>query len=95
MFNLSILLLWYRRFVLAPLGLSAPVKLYHNAGGRNLTKSDSKTLLDILKTGCPSLLGDRAWYTPTWWLFGSGHLQVSLLLSFLGDDLARSNRQAR
>lgn len=84
MFSLSVLLLWYRRFILAPLGLSAPVKLYHNAGSRNLTKSDSsKTLLDVLKTGCPSLLGDRAWYTPTWWLFGSGHLQT--LYSALGN----------
>jgi hypothetical protein len=76
MFDPYVLLYWYRRFVLAPLGLSAPVELFESAA--DCLVGDKKSLLEILKESCPSLIGRRAWYSGPFWLFGSGHFQVSL-----------------
>ncbi|CAD6564998.1 MAG: hypothetical protein CYPHOPRED_005008 [Cyphobasidiales sp. Tagirdzhanova-0007] len=79
MLGLSILLYWYRRFVLGPLGLTARIKLVHNAQECIVgDESHRQSLLVLLKLQCPSLIGNRAWYSGSFWLFGSGHFQVSL-----------------
>jgi hypothetical protein len=71
--SLAIVLFWYRRLVLAPLGFTCPVRLVHDAKN---CKIGDQTLYDILEAGCPSLLGYRAWYSPSFWLCQSGHFQV-------------------
>lgn len=71
---LSSVIYWWHRIFLQPFGLTSHVKLHYNAEKQEHVNGVS--LLDILKTKCPSLVGPRAWYTPSWWLFGSGNLQV-------------------
>lgn len=80
MFDPYIFLYWYRRLILKPLGLTSPVELIHSAGNCVVGDGDSrKSLLEILKTSCPSLIGIRAWYSGSFWLFNSSHFQVGCL----------------
>ncbi|GAA5947616.1 hypothetical protein JCM3775_001867, partial [Rhodotorula graminis] len=67
------MLLWALRRVLYALGLSAPVKIIRNPNPASLVSLDANghkttTALDQVLAQCPSLVGDRAWYTPTSWL---------------------------
>lgn len=67
------MLTWIMRRVLHALGLSAPVKLVRNPKPATLVSlgpdgSKTSTTLDEVLARCPSLFGDRAWYTPTSWL---------------------------
>ncbi|BGP38189.1 hypothetical protein JCM10449v2_002118 [Rhodotorula kratochvilovae] len=69
---------WLVQRLLYALGLSAPVKLVRNPQPATLVSlgEDGKktsTSLDEILARCPSLVGERAWYTPTSWLT-SGHL---------------------
>ena len=82
MLAFSLLLYWCRRWFLSLLGLTAPIKLVHDAGNCTLgDQKHSQSLLQLLKSHCPSLIGHKAWYSGSFWLFGSGHLQV---LFFVG-----------
>lgn len=79
MLDLSYILFWYRKLVLAPLGLSAAVRLHHDAEAVKIGKEDEEgrqTLYELLRNQCPSLVGHRAWYSPSFWLCHSGHFQV-------------------
>lgn len=77
MFDPFIFLYWYRKYLLKPLGLTSPVELIHSAGNCIVGDGDSrKSLLEILKASCPSLIGIRAWYSGSFWLFNSSHFQV-------------------
>ncbi|GAA5835765.1 hypothetical protein JCM9279_004641 [Rhodotorula babjevae] len=72
------MLMWAVRRVLYALGLSAPVNIIRNSQPASLVSvaadgTKTTTGLDEVLARCPSLFGDRAWYTPTSWL-ASGHL---------------------
>jgi len=84
MFDITYLLFWYRKIILGPLGLSGAVQLHHNAEEVKIgTGEAQKSLYDVLRDGCPSLVGHRAWYSPSFWLCHSGHFQTAY--SALGD----------
>lgn len=85
MFDPYIILYWYRRLVLLPIGLTSPVDLVHSAGNCIVGDGDSrKSLLEVLKASCPSLIGIRAWYSGSFWLFNSSHFHVCVLIRFNG-----------
>ena len=77
MLDIYYVLYWYRRFVLSPLGLTAPVELIHSAGNCIVGEGNARrSLLEVLKASCPSLIGIRAWYSGSLWLCNSSHFQV-------------------
>ena len=69
---MSAILSSLRRFVLAPIGLSSPVKLSHNADASVVVGDGDQRLIDIVKAECPSLFGPSAFYTP-FPILGGGH----------------------
>ena len=74
----SILSLWFKRYILYPLGLACPVVLTYAESSVTLqtaAKGHRTTLLDLIKTKCPSIYGPYAWYFPTPGL-ANGHLST-------------------
>ena len=70
---------WVYAYILQPLCLAYPVQLHYQQ-----SSSDDKTsLIETLLSQCPSLYGSKAWYSPSWWMFGSGNLQTAY--SAMGD----------
>ena len=61
-----------RRYILAPIGLSSPVKLAHNAEASVIVGDGGQRLIDLVKAECPSLYGSSAFYTP-FPILGGGH----------------------